>query len=259
MNNKKLSSWLWVSAIAVYAFLYLPLAIVIIYSFNDSKLNAEWVGFTFKWYELLFNDGPMLQAAWNSLVIATATSFFATIFGTLAGLAMHKYKLRLLPLLVLTPLALPEILMGVSLLIFFVLLNMTLGMVSITLAHISFCIGFVAIVVRSRLAGMDESLVEAARDLGASPLDAFRLVTLPLIMPGVIAGALMAFTRSMDDFVIAFFTAGAGASTLPLQIYSMIKIAVTPEVNAISTLLMLLTLALIVAASKLAPGAFRAN
>ena len=247
------------SAIAVYAFLYLPLAIVIIYSFNDSKLNAEWVGFTFKWYELLFNDGPMLQAAWNSLVIATATSFFATIFGTLAGLAMHKYKLRLLPLLVLTPLALPEILMGVSLLIFFVLLNMTLGMVSITLAHISFCIGFVAIVVRSRLAGMDESLVEAARDLGASPLDAFRLVTLPLIMPGVIAGALMAFTLSIDDFVITFFTAGAGASTLPLQIYSMIKIAVTPEVNAISTLLMLLTLALIVAASKLAPGAFRAN
>ena len=259
MNNKKLSSWLWVSAIAVYAFLYLPLAIVIIYSFNDSKLNAEWVGFTFKWYELLFNDGPMLQAAWNSLVIATATSFFATIFGTLAGLAMHKYKLRLLPLLVLTPLALPEILMGVSLLIFFVLLSMTLGMVSITLAHISFCIGFVAIVVRSRLAGMDESLVEAARDLGASPLDAFRLVTLPLIMPGVIAGALMAFTLSIDDFVITFFTAGAGASTLPLQIYSMIKIAVTPEVNAISTLLMLLTLALIVAASKLAPGAFRAN
>ncbi len=259
MNNKKLSKWLWAAAIGSYAFLYLPLIIVIVYSFNDSKLNAEWVGFTFKWYNILFNDGPMLHAAWNSLLIATATSFFATIFGTLAGLALHKYKLKLLPLLVLTPLALPEILMGVSLLIFFVLLNMTLGMVSITLAHISFCIGFVAIVVRSRLAGMDESLVEAARDLGASPLAAFRLVTLPLIMPGVIAGALMAFTLSIDDFVITFFTAGAGASTLPLQIYSMIKIAVTPEVNAISTLLMLLTLALIVAASKLAPGAFKAN
>ena len=259
MNNKKLSKWLWAAAIASYAFLYLPLIIVIVYSFNDSKLNAEWVGFTFKWYSILFNDGPMLHAAWNSLLIATATSFFATICGTLAGLAMHKYKLKLLPLLVLTPLALPEILMGVSLLIFFVMLNLTLGMVSITLAHISFCIGFVAIVVRSRLAGMDESLVEAARDLGASPLTAFRLVTLPLIMPGVIAGALMAFTLSIDDFVITFFTAGAGASTLPLQIYSMIKIAVTPEVNAISTLLMLLTLALIVAASKLAPGAFKAN
>lgn len=259
MNNKKLSKWLWAAAFGAYAFLYVPLIIVIIYSFNDSRLNAEWVGFTFKWYQVLFNDVPMLHAAWNSLLIALVTSFFATIFGTLAGLALHKYKLKLLPLLVLTPLALPEILMGVSLLIFFVMLNMTLGMVSITLAHISFCIGFVAIVVRSRLAGMDESLVEAARDLGATPLTAFRLVTLPLIMPGVIAGALMAFTLSIDDFVITFFTAGAGASTLPLQIYSMIKIAVTPEVNAISTLLMLLTLALIVAASKLAPGAFKAN
>jgi len=135
-----------------------------------------------------------------------------------------------------------------------VLLNFTLGLISVTLAHIAFCIGFVAIVVRSRLAGMDESLTEAARDCGATPAQAFRHVTLPLIMPGVIAGALMAFTLSIDDFVITFFTAGAGTSTLPLQIYSMIKISVTPEVNAISTLLMLLTLALIVIASRLAPG-----
>lgn len=259
MNNKKLSPWLWTAALAAYAFLYIPLIIVIIYSFNDSRLNAEWVGFTLKWYQVLFNDGPMLHAAGNSLIIALVTSAAATVFGTMAGYAMYKFKLRLLPLLVLTPLALPEILMGVSLLIFFVMLNMTLGMVSITLAHISFCIGFVAIVVRSRLAGMDESLVEAARDLGATQWQAFRLVTLPLIMPGVIAGALMAFTLSIDDFVITFFTAGAGASTLPLQIYSMIKIAVTPEVNAISSLLMALTLALIMAASKLAPGVFKAN
>jgi spermidine/putrescine transport system permease protein len=146
----------------------------------------------------------------------------------MAGFAMHRYKLRLLPLLVFTPIAIPEILMGVSLLIFFVAINLTLGLISVILAHIAFCIGFVAIVVRSRLAGMDESLTEAARDCGASPWLAFRLVTLPLIMPGVIAGALMAFTLSIDDFVITFFTAGAGTSTLPLQIYSMIKIAVTP-------------------------------
>ena len=139
-------------------------------------------------------------------------------------------------LLVLTPIAVPEVLMGVSLLVFFSALNFTLGMVSITLSHIAFSIGFVAIVVRSRLAGMDESLTEAARDLGATPVQAFRLVTLPLIMPGIIAGALMAFTLSIDDFVITFFTAGVGSQTLPLQIYSMIKIAVTPEVNAVSTL-----------------------
>jgi spermidine/putrescine transport system permease protein len=149
--------------------------------------------------------------------------------------------------------------MGVSLLIFFVLLNFTLGLLSVALAHIAFCIGFVAIVVRSRLAGMDESLTEAARDLGATPWNAFRYVTLPLIMPGVIAGALMAFTLSIDDFVITFFTAGAGTVTLPLQIYSMIKIAVTPEVNAVSTLLMLLTLALIIIASRLSPNLFSAE
>jgi spermidine/putrescine transport system permease protein len=257
--RSKQSKWLWAAAIFVYGFLYVPLIIVVAYSFNDSKLNAEWVGFTFKWYSLLMNNEQMLVAARNSLLIALVSSFFATVLGTLAGLAMHKYKLRLLPILVLTPIAIPEILMGVALLIFFVMLNMTLGLFSVTLAHIAFCIGFVAIVVRSRLQGMDESLVEAARDLGATPVQSFRLITMPLIMPGIIAGALMAFTLSIDDFVITFFTAGAGASTLPLQIYSMIRIAVTPEVNAISTLLMLLTLGLILLASKVAPSAIRAS
>jgi spermidine/putrescine transport system permease protein len=253
----KRSAWLWLASIAVYAFLYIPLLIVILYSFNDSKLNAEWVGFTLDWYRKLFHHEEMIQAAGNSLLIALIASFCSTVLGTMAGFAMHKYPSRLLQLLVLTPIAIPEILMGVSLLIFFVMLNLSLGMVSITLAHIAFCLGFVAIVVRSRLAGMDESLTEAARDCGATPWQAFRLVTLPLIMPGVIAGALMAFTLSIDDFVITFFTAGANASTLPLQIYSMIKIAVTPEVNAVSTLLMGLTLLLIVIASKLSPNALR--
>jgi spermidine/putrescine transport system permease protein len=250
-------NWQWAVAIAVYAFLYIPLLIVVAYSFNDSRLNAEWVGFTFDWYRKLFHHQEMIEAAGNSLWIAVVTSCVATTLGTMAGFAMHKYPSRILQLLVLTPIAIPEILMGVSLLLFFVMINLTLGLVSITLAHIAFCIGFVAIVVRSRLAGMDESLTEAARDCGASPWQAFRLVTLPLIMPGVIAGALMAFTLSIDDFVITFFTAGANASTLPLQIYSMIKIAVTPEVNAVSTLLMGLTLLLIVLASKLSPNALR--
>jgi spermidine/putrescine transport system permease protein len=201
----------------------------------------------------------MLQAAGNSLVIGIVASAVSTVLGTLAGLAMHRYRLRLLPILVVAPIAIPEILMGVSLLIFFVLLNFTLGLVSVALAHIAFCIGFVAIVVRARLAGMDETLTEAARDCGASPINAFRYVTLPLIMPGVIAGALMAFTLSIDDFVITFFTAGAGTVTLPLAIYSMIKIAVTPEVNAVSTLLMLLTLLLIVIAAKLSPTLLRSQ
>ena len=246
---------LWIAAAAGYAFLYVPLAIVVVYSFNDSKLNAEWVGFTFDWYDKLFHDQDMLTAAVNSLIIALTASVVSTILGTMAGVALY----RLLQILVLAPIAIPEILMGVSLLIFFVFVNFTLGLVSVTLAHITFCIGFVAIVVRARLAGMDESLTEAARDCGATPWEAFRYVTLPLIMPGVIAGALMAFTLSIDDFVITFFTAGAGTVTLPLQIYSMIKIAVTPEVNAVSSLLMLLTLALIIVATKVSPTLLRSQ
>ncbi len=255
--RSKLSFSLWAASIAVYAFLYLPLIIVVVYSFNDSKLNAEWVGFTLDWYRKLFQNEAMLDAARNSLIIALMSSAASTVLGTMAGFALHRYNSRLLQVLVLTPIAIPEILMGVSLLLFFVMLNLTLGMLSITLAHIAFSLGFVAIVVRSRLSGMDESLTEAARDCGATPWQAFHRITLPLIMPGVIAGALMAFTLSIDDFVITFFTAGANASTLPLQIYSMIKIAVTPEVNAVSTLLMGLTLVLILIASKLSPSALR--
>jgi len=256
---RRRSPLLWASALLAYAFLYLPLVIVVVYSFNDSRLNAEWVGFTLDWYRKLFANGEMLQAAGNSLLIALVASAVSTVLGTMAGLALYRYRIRVLEVLVLTPIAIPEILMGVALLIFFVMLNLSLGLVSVALAHIAFCIGFVAIVVRARLAGMDESLVEAARDCGATPLQAFWHVTLPLIMPGVIAGALMAFTLSIDDFVITFFTAGAGTVTLPLQIYSMIKIAVTPEVNAVSTLLMLLTLMLIVIASKVSPSLLRSE
>ena len=256
---RRRSTGLWLVAILGYLFLYAPLAIVVVYSFNDSRLNAQWVGFTLDWYRKLFHNEEMLGAAWNSLLIGVTASAISTLLGTMAGYAMHRFGLRLLPFLVVAPIAIPEILTGVSLLIFFVAINLTLGLASIILAHIAFCIGFVAIVVRARLAGMDESLVEAARDLGATPVQAFRLITLPLIMPGVIAGALMAFTLSIDDFVITYFTAGAGALTLPLEIYTMVKISVTPVVNAVSTLLMALTLALIVVASRLSPGLLRAG
>src|SRR5512139_3943309 len=243
---------LWAAALAVYAFLYVPLAIVVVYSFNDSRLNAEWVGFTWHWYQVLRDDREMIQAALNSISIAVGASLIATVLGTMAGIAMHRYRLRLLPFLVITPVAMPEILLGVSLLLFFIqVLHLTLGLVSVLVAHVTFCVGFVAIVVRARLAGMDESIFEAARDLGATPWQTFRLVTFPLIVPAVIAGALMSFTLSIDDFVITFFTAGVGVSTLPLQIYSMIKIAVTPEVNAVSTLLILLTLGMILLATRL--------
>lgn len=248
-----------ISATLVYLFLYIPLVVMVVFSFNDSKLNAEWVGFTFKWYEVLFNDNEMLHAALNSLMIATLASGIATVLGTLAGMAIYKFRLKVLPPLVMAPIAMPDILMGVSLLLMFILLNMSLGMVSITLSHITFCIGFVALSVQARMSSMDASLTEAARDLGATPWQCFCKVTLPLLAPGIIAGALMAFTLSIDDFVITFFTAGVGSATLPLQIYSMVKIAVTPEVNAISTLLMVLTLVIITAVSKLSPSAIGAK
>jgi spermidine/putrescine transport system permease protein len=261
--------WLWYASLLVYAFLYVPLAIVVIFSFNDSKLNAEWVGFTTGWYAKLFADEAMLEAALNSILIACVAAAIATVLGTMAGTAMHRFRPRILPFLVFTPVAMPEILLGVSLLIFFlnavqpmlagIGVEFTLGLVTVVIAHVTFCIGFVAIIVRARLAGMDDSIFEAARDLGASPWQTFRLVTLPLILPGVLAGALMAFTLSIDDFVITFFTSGVGTRTLPLEIYTMIKVAVTPEVNAISALLMALTLALIVIASRLAPDLMRAK
>ena len=259
--------WLWFVSLLVYAFLYVPLVIVVIFSFNDSKLNAEWVGFTTEWYAKLFADEDMLQAAFNSVSIACLAAAIATVLGTMAGLSMHRFKPKLLPFLVFTPVAMPEILLGVSLLIFFLNtispalgalgIDFGLGLATVVIAHITFCIGFVAIIVRARLAGMDESIFEAARDLGATPWQTFRLVTLPLILPGVVAGALMAFTLSIDDFVITFFTSGVGTKTLPLQIYTMIKVAVTPEVNAVSTLLMALTLTMIVATSRLAPDVLR--
>ncbi|MFC5302180.1 ABC transporter permease [Azospira restricta] len=259
----KRGRWLWAAALAVYAFLYVPLAVVVLFSFNDSALNAEWVGFTTRWYAKLFADDEMLRAAGNSLLIAVLSAAAATLLGTMAGIAMHRWPsglTRLLPVLVLTPVAMPEILLGVSLLLFFrQVLDLTLGFFSILVAHITFSIGFVAIVVRARLAGMDESIFEAARDLGATPWQTFRRITLPLILPSVVAGYLMSFTLSIDDFVITFFVAGVGVTTLPLQIYSMIKVAVTPEVNAVSTLLMALTLTMIALASRLAPDLLKAK
>lgn len=246
--------WLWIAALAVYGFLYVPLAFVVLFSFNDSMLNAQWVGFTLDWYAKLFEDAEMLHAAGNSLLIALLSSTIATVLGAMAGIAMHRYRFRWLPLLVLTPVAMPEILLGVSLLLFFrQVLDLSLGFFSILVAHITFSIGFVAVIVRARLAGMDESIFEAARDLGATPWQTFRRITLPLILPALVASFLMSFTLSIDDFVITFFVAGVGVSTLPLQIYSMIKVAVTPEVNAVSSLLMLLTLSVVLLATRFAP------
>ena len=232
---------LWLAAGAGYAFLYVPLIIVIVYSFNNSRLNAEWVGFTLDWYDKLFHNEEMLAAAGNSLIIALVTSLVSTVLGTMAGVAMYRYKTRLLPILVLTPIAIPEILMGVSLLIFFVLLNFTLGLASVALAHIAFCIGFVAIVVRARLAGMDESLTEAARDCGATPWQAFRHVTLPLIMPGVIAGALMSFITAINELSSSLILYVGRTMTMPVRIYLSVLDGQFGTASALSTILLAAT------------------
>lgn len=257
MHVNKASNSLVVTGILIYLFLYLPLLIVIAYSFNDSRVNVTWVGFTLKWYRVLFNDKQLINAALNSLVIAVLASSVSVILGTLAGVALHRYKIPLLSTLIMIPMAAPELLVGVALLLFFLLINLTLGLTSITLAHIAFCVSFVTIAVRTRMHGMDDSLIDAARDLGATPLRAFILILIPSILPGIIAGWLMAFTLSIDDFVITFFTAGVGSTTLPLAIYSMLKMGVTPEVNAVSTLIILITLILTTLATKLSPQLFK--
>lgn len=257
MQVNKVSKKLLSAGILVYLFLYLPIFLLIAYSFNDSRIGITWVGFTMKWYKILFADTQLIDAARNSVFIALIASTVSVILGTFAGVALHKYKVPFLSTLVMIPVAAPELLVGVSLLLFFLLINFTLGMVSIILAHTAFCLSFVTIAVKTRMHGMDDSLMDAARDLGASPSRAFISVLIPTILPGIIAGWLMAFTLSLDDFVITFFTAGVGSSTLPLAIYSMIKMGVTPEVNAASTIIIVFTLVLTSVASKLSPQLFK--
>lgn len=257
LENTKITTTLRFFGGLGYLFLYIPLGILILYSFNDSRINVGWVGFTLHWYKVLFSDMQLMDAAVNSLVIAVFASSISVVLGTLAGIALHKYKIPLLSGLVLIPVAAPELLVGVSLLLFFLMIHFTLGMVSIALAHTAFCISFVAIAVKTRMHGMDDSMMDAARDLGATPFQAFYRILIPTIFPGVIAGGLMAFTLSIDDFVITFFTAGVGSSTLPLAIYSMLKMGVTPEVNAVSTVIILVTLVLTSIATKVSPQLFK--
>jgi spermidine/putrescine transport system permease protein len=231
-----------------YVFLYAPILVLIIFSFNSSRFVADWGGFSFRWYVKLFQDAAMGAALRNSLIVAFVSTIIATLFGTMTALAMERYdfagKLSLDALLYL-PIIIPEISMAVMLLLFFVMTKIPLGITTIIIAHVAFNISFVTVVVRARLAGLDRRLEEAAQDLYANELKTFRYVTLPLLMPGILAGALMAFTLSLDDFVITFFTAGPGSTTLPLRVYSMVKLGVTPEINALSSLMILVSMALV--------------
>jgi spermidine/putrescine transport system permease protein len=231
-----------------YIFLYAPIIVLVVFSFNASRFVTDWSGFSLRWYRVMLGDEAMMAALKNSLIVAAVATFFSTIFGTMAALAMERYRFRgklAMDALLYLPIIIPEISMAVMLLLFFVMAKITLGLTTVIISHIAFDISFVAIVVRARLAGMDQRLEEAAQDLGANELQTFWHVTLPLMMPGILAGALMAFTLSLDDFVITFFTAGVGSTTLPLRIYSMVKLGITPEINAVSTLMLVASMTLV--------------
>lgn len=239
MSEKKSPLWLRVYAVLAYAYIYLPILILIIFSFNTQKLNVRWEGFTLAWYAELFRDRDVLLATRNTLLVAFVSTVIATVVGTLAALALQRYRFRgqtLAESTLYIPVIIPEVVMGIALLAFFAQMGIGLGLGTITLAHIAFSIPFVTLVVRARLHGFDKAIEEAAQDLGANEWITFWRVTLPTIAPGVLSGALLAFTLSLDDYVITYFTAGPGSTTLPLRIYSMVRFAVTPEVNALSTL-----------------------
>ena len=241
-------AWLIGIASVAYLFLHLPLLVLVVSSFNASRYSVGWTGFTLDWYRRLLERDDLLRGLGISLLVAAIATAVATLFGTLLALAFARRRFRgrrAVESLLYLPIVTPEIVTGISLLVLFVALGMPLGVGTISIAHIAFNIGFVTIVVRARLSGMDQNLEEAALTLGADELTAFRTITLPQLWPGVLGGALLAFTMSFDDYVITSLVSGTGSSTLPLVLYSMVRRNIEPTVNALSTVILLLTSMLI--------------
>jgi putrescine transport system permease protein len=253
---RKVSAFNVASIALGLAFLYLPIAILIIYSFNASRLVTVWGGWSVRWYVELFNDRAMLESAWVTLRIALLSATVATVLGTLAAIALVRFgRFRgrmLFSGMIYAPLVMPEVITGLSLLLLFVAVDIDRGFWTISIAHTTLTTGFVAVIVQSRLLSFDESLEEAAMDLGCPPLRTFLTVTLPLIAPALVSGWMLAFTLSLDDLVLASFTTGPGATTLPIRVYSEVRLGVKPEINAICTILIAIVAIGIVAASLLA-------
>ena len=241
-----------------FAFLYLPILLLVAYSFNASRLVTVWGGFSLQWYGAVLRNQQLLDAAWITLRVAAAASTLALVLGTLAGVVLARQARfpgrTLFAGMVSAPLVMPEVILGLSLLLLFVSLGIDRGFWTIVAAHTTFAMCYVAVVVQSRLLTFDRSLEEAAMDLGAPPFRTFRLVTLPIIAPALIGGWLLAFTLSLDDLVIASFTSGPGSTTLPMRIYSQVRLGVTPEINAVSTVLIALVTSGVIAASWLQKG-----
>lgn len=236
------------TTVVVLVFFYLPILVLVINSFNASRFGGVWEGFSLRWYIRLFTERDIWYALRNTLIVAVSATAASVVLGTIAAFALHRHTSRLQRVhytLIYTPLVVPDILMGMSLLLFFVALGLDMGLFTIFLAHTTFCISYVAMVVLARLQDFDFSVIEAAQDLGASWWTAAWRVLLPLLAPGIAAGGLLAFTLSIDDFVITFFVTGPGATTLPIQIYSMIKHGSPPLINALSTILLLVTFVMV--------------
>ncbi len=243
-----------VTAVALgLAFLYLPIAILVIYSFNASRLVTVWGGWSTRWYVELLNDRAILEAAWTSLRIGALSATAATVLGTLAAVALvrlGRFRGRTaFSVMVFAPLVMPEVIIGLALLLLFVALDLDRGFWTVTIAHTTVTMSFVTVVVQSRLLTFDRSLEEAAMDLGCPPLKTFLTITLPLILPAIAAGWMLAFTLSLDDLVIASFTTGPGATTLPMRIYSEVRLGVKPEINAICTVMIVVVALGVIAAS----------
>jgi len=243
--NTMLAAW----TAATMVFLYLPIAILIGFSFNTSRLNIVWQGFTFDWYAAIWRDAVLVKSLENSLYIASITTALSVVLGTAGAWLLYRYRFpgaRLWQTLIFVPMLVPEVIMGVSLLIFFVVVRLELGFTSIIISHVTFCFPFVLVAVQARLAGLDPALEEAAMDLGATPSGAFRRVLVPYLMPAIVAGALMSFTLSLDELIVTYFTASAGTRTLPLEIFGRVKKGLDPTLNAISTVFIVFTAVLVV-------------
>jgi spermidine/putrescine transport system permease protein len=233
------------SALLFFAYLYVPIAILIALSFNANRTATIWTGFSVEWYGAVLRNVDIISAAWNSLIVATSATLIATVAATAAALGLDRARFRgqdMVGGLLALPLVVPEIVTAVATLLFFVIVGIRLGLTSLIIAHAVFCIPFAYLPIRARLEGMDPLLPEAAADLYASPLATFRRITLPLLWPGIVSGAMLAFIISLDDFVISYFVAGAGSTTLPVYIFGMIRIGITPEVNAVSAMMLIVSI-----------------
>lgn len=246
-HKRRRFPWLWTALAFGYVFLYAPILSLIVYSFNDSRLVTVWAGFSTRWYGELLQNEQLLSAAWLSIKVAAVAATIAVILGTLAAMTLVRFRrqwgARSMGIMVAAPLVMPEIILGLSLLLLFMSMADLIGWPAsrgqgtIIMAHVTFCMAYVTVVVQSRLAYMDASLEEAAMDLGARPLKVFFTITLPVIAPSLVAGWLLAFTLSMDDLVVASFVSGPGATTLPMVVYSSVRLGVSPQINALATII----------------------